>query len=463
MGAPTLDVKVQPTDNGKAYYLPIAAASQGEPEFIKLVLRLDIKNTLNRDVKLTGITFTYPDSNIAESTMLFETKAMVIVGAEDPPVRIDGGPVPTLAPGIIPKGETARWSNGVVDGHRNEVYLEAPAPPKVRVNLTFDGFSDPQTVTMDLIPYVNATGSGSLLMPFSPADLEDGEYIVTDAEHWANGGASGEQIFAHDIDIQKKVNGAWTNYNRADANSDNDANEDYLIWGKPVRAVADGTVKSFENDIDDNDHPGVKSKKGNIIKIIHGDITVSYHHLQKHSIPADLMTVDAAGKPNATVRAGDMVGLAGNSGRSSNPHLHIQAEDTATGTLRGLPFRRASVIDRDKITANGGGPWVVMTADGICRQRVAIWPGFKFRSPFEMSEIELAELAAEVFGGVSKGGDGFIFVNGKLKRVPPRGIRFKLLTALARLQSAEGNKRLTAEIGKEIARLARELSDGKTN
>mgnify|MGYP001496548236 CR=1 FL=1 len=445
MGTPTLDVDVQPRNDGKAYYLPIGAPYAGQPALVKIVLRLEITNTMDRHVVVETISFSFPDSNVDEIPMVGVKKALDRLGIDDdPPPRPDGTPAPTLQPGWIPKDGTARWSNGLVKdhndvAHRNEVYLAAPAPPKIRVNIFCEGFTDPYTTeTMDLIPYVSPTAKGALLMPFAKEDLDDGEYIITAAEHWANGGASGSQIFAHDIEIQKKVDGEWTRYNRTDVTTADDANEDHRVWGKPVRALADGRVESFRTHIADNDPPGDKdSTTPNFIKIIHDDITVEYLHLQKDSIPAELMTKDANDNPNATVLAGDIVGLAGNSGRSSHPHLHLEAEDTSTGTLRGLPFKRASVIRQSEMRANGRGPWVILTADGVSREdsdtgeKVAIWPGYKFDFGPDLSDIELDELAGEIFGGVAKGGDGFIFVNGKLKRVPPRGIKGLLL----RLQS----------------------------
>ena len=41
----------------------------------------------------------------------------------------------------------------------------------------------------------------------------------------------------------------------------------------------------------------------------------------------------------------------------------------------------------------------------------------------------MAWIVAEVFGDVSKGGDGFVIVGGKLYKVPPRTPKFKLLDA----------------------------------
>ena len=48
MAAPKINVEVQPTNNGKVYYLPIAAKSAGELELVKIVLRLRITNNETR-------------------------------------------------------------------------------------------------------------------------------------------------------------------------------------------------------------------------------------------------------------------------------------------------------------------------------------------------------------------------------------------------------------------------------
>jgi hypothetical protein len=385
MSAPKLNIKVQPEQGGKAFYLPIAAQASSEKALVKIVLRLDIKNNESKTVTLEGIEFSFPGSSHDAQTMKGVKIALDPAGSADPN---DG----KIAPGTI-----AVWSNGVVDldtteegenSIRNEVYLKVPAPAKVKVSLTCAGFSDPATVTMDLIPYTNATGDGSLILPFAPYELEDGEYIVTSAKHWANGGAGGNQIFAHDIGIHAKVNGEWT---KLHAGKKGNKNSHYRIWGKPVRAVADGTVESFETTVETNPSPGeqleVITGAGNHFWIRHGNIEVLYAHLQKGSQPFELLT------KGALVKAGQHLGLAGNSGRSGGPHLHLEGRDSATNALRGLPFKNGWVLERDKIKANQSGPWVRLTDDGISKDAVAIWPASTF--PRKL-------IAAT---GISRGGD----------------------------------------------------------
>ena len=58
---------------------------------------------------------------------------------------------------------------------------------------------------------------------------------------------------------------------------------------------------------------------GNHFYIQHGNEVAGYAHMQKGTLNSKLL---AAG---AKVTAGDVLGLAGNSGNASEPHLHIHA------------------------------------------------------------------------------------------------------------------------------------------
>lgn len=57
---------------------------------------------------------------------------------------------------------------------------------------------------------------------------------------------------------------------------------------------------------------------GNHVLIEAGDVVVALCHLQRESVEA---------RPGQTVRVGDVVGRCGNSGNSTEPHVHVQAID----------------------------------------------------------------------------------------------------------------------------------------
>ena len=366
MSAPKLSVSVEPIESGKAVYLPLAAEASDKQPQIKIVLRLRITNNEAQKVDVSGIQFSFPASSVAPVAM----QGVPLVLIED---GMKKKPSATIHPGI-----TATWSNGAVSLDENTqisnaVYLNAPAPPKVEVHISCSGFSAPATITLDLAPYNHPTTDGGFLFIYSASDLRDGELIFTSAQHWANGGASGTQIFAHDISIKAKDGGDW---NRLLPGKSGDKNEHYRVWGKPVRAVADGLVADFFDGMESNTKLGEFPKPtpdpvdGNHFWIQHGDVFVRYAHLQKNSLPSALK------KKGAPVKAGQMLGLAGNSGNASEPHTHIECEKGGIqNLLRPMPFRNAWVVDPSRVSPpSPNGPWVRMTNTGVCKDEVAIWP-----------------------------------------------------------------------------------------
>lgn len=101
-------------------------------------------------------------------------------------------------------------------------------------------------------------------------------------------------------------------------------NESYYAFGQPVLAPADGKVVSVVNDIPDNEPVGVMNEKapaGNVVVIDHGNGEYSYlAHMKKGSIIV---------KAGDQVKRGDEMGKLGNSGNSSEAHLHFQVSDGA--------------------------------------------------------------------------------------------------------------------------------------
>ncbi|WP_304518358.1 M23 family metallopeptidase [Cohnella sp. REN36] len=99
-------------------------------------------------------------------------------------------------------------------------------------------------------------------------------------------------------------------------------NESYYAYGQKIFAPADGTVVHVVNDIADNEPVGAVTTDqaaGNVVVIDHGNGEFSYlAHLQKGSSRV---------KVGDRVKAGDWIGLCGNSGNSSEPHLHFQVSD----------------------------------------------------------------------------------------------------------------------------------------
>lgn len=101
-------------------------------------------------------------------------------------------------------------------------------------------------------------------------------------------------------------------------------NESYYAFGQPVVAPRDGTVVRVKNHIADNHPVGVMNEKemaGNYVVIDHGNGEYSMlAHLKKGSV---------AVKKGDIVKQGQQLGECGNSGNSSEPHIHFQISDTA--------------------------------------------------------------------------------------------------------------------------------------
>lgn len=93
----------------------------------------------------------------------------------------------------------------------------------------------------------------------------------------------------------------------------------YAIFGTPVISPCDGTIVATRDGLPDN-APGVrdeKNKEGNHVVVRCGDANVFLAHLQRGSVTA---------KPNARVVTGTPLGRVGNSGNTTEPHLHVHAE-----------------------------------------------------------------------------------------------------------------------------------------
>lgn len=111
-------------------------------------------------------------------------------------------------------------------------------------------------------------------------------------------------------------------------------NEDYYAWNQPVLAPADGVVVSVENKIEDNVPNRVPGGNlyGNLVVIRHLDGEYSLlGHLKKGSVNV---------KPGDRVSSGQRIARVGNSGMSTEPHLHFHLMDTGDWkTAHGLPMQ----------------------------------------------------------------------------------------------------------------------------
>ncbi len=103
---------------------------------------------------------------------------------------------------------------------------------------------------------------------------------------------------------------------------DGKVNEDYYAFGQEITADADGVVTDVVTGIKNN-VPGVMNPLmavGNVVMIKHpnGEVSV-FAHLKYDSTRV---------RTGQQVKKGDVIGLCGNSGNSSEAHLHYQVQGT---------------------------------------------------------------------------------------------------------------------------------------
>lgn len=117
-------------------------------------------------------------------------------------------------------------------------------------------------------------------------------------------------------------------------------NTSYFAFGQEILAPAAGKVVRVENSIPDNEPVGKMNKAkraGNFVVIDHGSGEYSFlAHLQMNSVRVQVGDV---------VQQGDVIGLCGNSGNSTQAHLHFQVSTSPeypnTSSIR-IRFRDAA-------------------------------------------------------------------------------------------------------------------------
>ncbi|GHJ48921.1 hypothetical protein Cs7R123_62630 [Catellatospora sp. TT07R-123] len=355
-------IAVEPIESGDAAYALLAPAKNGDPEAVKVVLRLNLTNTGTQDLKVSGIEFQFAGGYT--QTMQGLDQLLVI---KDPVANTDDG-------GVFTPGQTKTWTNGriTLPGNQvgfNQVYLPAPAPAWVTVRVFVAGYLFASEVTLPLVPYNRAHR-----FPLHASDLRPGEVLTTTGDHWANGGAGGTQIYAHDVGVVAWDGATWS---KLLPGGDGTKNEHYRAWDLPVRAVADGTVLMCnDGTMPDNPAPGAlptptpKPVGGNNVWVQHTDGTVTwYTHLRQGT-----MTV----VPGQMVFAGMELGRLGDSGNASEPHIHLEARRDIPGDypLRPMHFTEAWQIDKAAGSPwNPESPlWVPMNGRAIPNSEVLIWP-----------------------------------------------------------------------------------------
>jgi murein DD-endopeptidase MepM/ murein hydrolase activator NlpD len=123
---------------------------------------------------------------------------------------------------------------------------------------------------------------------------------------------------------------------------------DYYCYLQPIVAPAAGTVVTAVDGIPDQ-APGEMNpaqKAGNHVILDHGN--------GEYSLLAHLHRGSVRVKPGQKIAEGDTLGLCGNSGNTSEPHLHYHLQNGPTfGDADGLPAQFVDYVADDKPVARG--------------------------------------------------------------------------------------------------------------
>ena len=346
MSTPNLTVAVEPSFGGAVLFGPLAITGSSSYQAAQLSLRLWITNNSSASVVVNTIGLSFVPPPIVTPVAI--------------PVNV----------GIDP-GDSTLWNFATA----NNIFLPDPPSSTFAVSVWCNGFTDPLTITSPLDPHSNPVTGGAYLFPARADDLRDGEFWQgRSGVHSPAGG--GVQLFGYDMGVvaYDGQSDAWTDLLPGGVT---EKNEDYRTWGKRIYAMADGEVQSSANDKPTNPNPPADLSppdpvEGNHFYIQHGPELVLYAHLQQGTLNGDLLD---AGSP---VKAGDFLGLAGNSGNSSGPHLHIHGI-RATAPWQGPPqpitFRDSWVVDRAALAGySAQGPWVKLKGQCLPAALSLIWP-----------------------------------------------------------------------------------------
>lgn len=355
MTAPNLTIIAEPAESSSIVYGALAGKTSNDPSNGQLSLILSITNNESSQVLLKKVTVSFvgqPNVNSSSITA--------------PDFEILSTQTRVFAPAT-------------------NIILPVPAPGALKLELSCLGFTDPATLGMPLAEYNSPADEGGYAFPAKSTDLNDGEYW-TGRSALHDPAAGGTQLFAYDLAacaFDSASNGWRTSAPGTDASN----NENYYAWGKPIYAMAHGVVVQFRDKMAANTPPAFPSPmpdpiEGNHFYIQHGDDLALYAHLQAGKLNPLLTSGPNADGTGAKVIAGQFLGLCGNSGRSSEPHLHLQVNRTTTpwsGPPRPLPFKDIYVLDLsvvpDTWPPNQDAPWNAASAQALPNVTSAIWPG----------------------------------------------------------------------------------------
>lgn len=175
--------------------------------------------------------------------------------------------------------------------------------------------------------------------------------------------------------------------------------EHFYCYNKPVLNIADGIVEEIVDHIDDNEIGGNNTQQnwGNTIIIKHAEGLYSkLSHLKKQSFTVI---------KGAYVKQGHIIAYCGNSGRSPEPHLHLQLQSTPNIGSKTMeyPFsyfttREANQFQLLSYTVPKEGKFLSnLIVNASLQQAFNFQPGFQLTVSAEGYTTETWEVCSSVY------------------------------------------------------------------
>lgn len=355
-----VDIEYQPEESNALVYQVSAPKSKNSTAIGQLYVELKVRNNESHGLLWKTVTCSYQEFGKTVNKKFHVAKK-------------------------IKAGNAYRWKNKRKYWEMgNVIAFSPPFPTEVTFHFDFHGkrkFSQ----TKKLEQYQHPSANGRHAFPFKAQSLASNEYIFGASLH-----GGGLQVFALDVSAYR-YNGPGNVTDLKDASIGRTQNDNYVCYGKAIYAIADGEVLSFLNEVPDNPRPcsdpvdtgdcieGVDmanfsahtipnhdAGNGNSLIIKSGDEEIIYAHMVKGSLNPDFLGV------GAKVKKGDFLGLLGNSGHSTAPHLHLGVEKVISGRRypRPIHFEGGKAVSQDifmltRIFGPDNVPWAKVSGATI--------------------------------------------------------------------------------------------------
>jgi len=171
--------------------------------------------------------------------------------------------------------------------------------------------------------------------------LEDTWHVLWGGRTWDDNRHASVSDMRFALDLLQRKNGS-------SAQGKGLENQDYFAWNQPVVAPADGVVVVAEDGVVDN-QPN-RAVGGNL----YGNLIVIDHGTDEFTLLGHLKQGSLLVKPGERVTKGQRLARVGNSGMSTEPHLHFHLMDTGDWrTANGLPLQLTDFVRNGTVVERG--------------------------------------------------------------------------------------------------------------